>query len=96
MQSQTKVIYCDTCHKKIKKVRMGDVILPHQVSDLLPQQYKVCKVKAIIKGTKKTRMMGIRVSYIRLLHSLVQLPPYCVLLQLTWFALSCYVIQLRR
>ncbi|MEL5988362.1 hypothetical protein AAF454_08075 [Kurthia gibsonii] len=53
MQSQTKVIYCDTCHKEIKKVRMGDVILPHQVSDLLPQQCKVCKVKAIIKGTKK-------------------------------------------
>lgn len=53
MQSQTKVIYCDTCHKKIKKVRMGDAILPHQVSDLLPQQCKVCKVKAMIKGTKK-------------------------------------------
>ena len=53
MQSQTRVIYCDTCHKKIKKVRMGDAILPHQVNDLLPQQCKVCKAKAIIKGTKK-------------------------------------------
>lgn len=53
MQSQTRVIYCDTCHKKIKKVRMGDAILPHQVNDLLPQQCKICKAKAIIKSTKK-------------------------------------------
>lgn len=53
MQSQTRVIYCDTCHKEIKKVRMGDAILPRQVSDLLPQQCKVCKVKAVINRIKK-------------------------------------------
>lgn len=53
MISKTKIIYCDTCQKEIKKVRMGDAILPHQVQHLLPQQCNICKMKAIIKGTKK-------------------------------------------